>query len=95
MIHPVVQRENGDVLFIEGDVYECLKKKPRPILWVKQGIYGIIPVEVIRNEFQIRADREKLDPQCWHLPLTFNWTEAQEIPQSTGQAMEKYNVRRN
>ncbi|KKN77889.1 hypothetical protein LCGC14_0356260 [marine sediment metagenome] len=90
MIHPIVQREVGVILWIEGDVYECLKKKPRPILWVRKGIYGIIPVEVIRNEFQIRADREKLDPECWHLPLGFKWAEAQEIPQSTGTSMEKY-----
>lgn len=94
MIHPVIQREDDVVLLIEGDVYECLKKKPRPILWVKQGIYGIIPVEVIKNEFQIRADREQADPECWHLPLTFNWAEAQEIPQSTGRSMEKYNGKR-
>ena len=92
MTHPVIQREDGDVLFIEDSVYECLKKKPRPILWIKQGIYGIIPVEVIKNEFQIRTDRGNADPKCWHIPLTFNWAETVTILQETGRALE-YNGR--
>ena len=94
MIHPhIIQTTDRDTFAIDanGDLMKSLKKKPKPILWVRQGIYGIIPVEVIKNELQIREDREKLGDEQW-LPLTFTWRETVTIPQATGRTMEEYNV---
>ena len=92
MIHPTIFKESSNTLIIEGDDLKRLKKKPKQILWVKDGIYGMVPIEVVKNalEFQkIFACAQGGD--ITKHQLTFQWDETVEIPQSTGRSMEDCN----
>ena len=93
MTHPIIYKESSNTLIIKCDSLKRLKKKPKQILWVKDGLYGMIPIEVIKNalEFydticiQVEGDFKSKNY------IEFHWNETVEIPQSTGQSMENYN----
>lgn len=94
MIHPIIYKESSNTLTIKGDDLKRLKKKPKQILWVKDGIYGMIPIEVVRNTLTNLADSNtQRKAMNWgvRLDLTFHWNETVEIPQSTGRVMEESN----
>ncbi len=94
MIHPLICKESSTRLCITGDQYKKLIKKPKAILWCRDGLYGMVPVEVVRNAISAFNDREKTrEHKGLHLveQLDFLWNETVEIPASTGRSMEKYN----
>ena len=94
MIHPMILKESSTSLCITGDLYKKLMKKPKAILWCRDGMYGMLPIEVVKNAIQIVRDVD--NAFGWskisinHF-LLFRWNETVEIPVSTGQSMEKYN----
>lgn len=92
MIHPVICKEKSSTLIIKGDSLKRLKKKPKQILWVKDGIYGLIPIEVVKNALD-RADDLKnvCRKSTTSILLKFHWNETVEIPQEMGRSMEVYN----
>lgn len=90
MIHPMIIKQKGTKLCVQGKRLEELEKKLKSILWVNDGLYAMIPIERIKNTLNVLADRKKLDnntPNC----LEFTWVEAVPIPAESGQSMEKYN----
>lgn len=97
MIHPVICKEKSSTLIIKGDSLKQLKKKPKQILWVKDGIYGLIPVEAVKNQLITNEDISQIALVIGGLQrkrLVFYWNETVEISQSTGRSMEKYNGRK-
>jgi hypothetical protein len=89
MVEPIIFYENKNCLFLSEEVQGVLKKTPRSILWVHNGLYGLLPSEVIQNELQVRADRKKLwdlEPNhekwkpWWQVPLGFRWAETEDVP---------------
>jgi len=85
MIHPMIMKCKSGKLIVKNSEFE---KDPRPILWCRDGLYGVIPIEVIRNEIGHLEDLRKLEISS---PLVFHWRSVVEIPQETGRAMEKCN----
>jgi len=74
--------------FMSNELQEELKKDPKPILWCRQGLHGVIPNEVIQNELRVRAERKRLAEVMdhlsgyWDLPLGFRWGETLDIVQA-------------
>lgn len=99
MIHPLICKESGTRLCITGEQYKKLIKKPKAILWCRDGLYGMVPVEVVKNAIQLLHDanqaRECADLKLQQSPLEFLWNETVEIPIETGSVMEKYNGKDN
>ena len=92
MIHPIIYKESGSTLTIKGDDLKRLKKKPKQILWVKDGIYGMVPIEVVKNALELqRIFACAQGGDITKHQLIFHWDETVEIPQSTGRAMEDCN----
>jgi hypothetical protein len=92
MIHPLIIKESDTKLVIAGDEYEKLMKKPKAILWCRAGLYGMIPIEVVKNAIQLLRDFNKSYVEF--IPrqfLEFSWSETVEVPPDTGRSMEKYN----
>lgn len=91
MIHPLIVKESSTKLLITGEQYKKLIKKPKAILWCRDGLYGMVPVEVVKNAILFDEDKRTLLPHLHIKRITFNWNETVEIPASTGLSMEKYN----
>ena len=83
MIHPMIIKESKGKLCVKDSEFE---KDPRPILWCRDGLYGMIPIEVIKNEIGHLEDLRKLKISN---PLIFHWRTVVEIPYETGRTMEK------
>lgn len=61
-----------------SDFGEC---GPAPILWYFKGMYRIIPLEVVKNAFDLLTDAKKMDASH-SLPVklsyTFHWDDTTE-----------------
>lgn len=80
MIQPLVVEHRGTVL--------CLRlKEPRIILWINQGVYALIPIEVVKNELSIQKDKIKLSDFESYPLCTFTWNQAIVIPPETGKML--------
>lgn len=59
-------------------------KNPVPILWNLDGLYGWIPIEIVRNEISF-----------WQLPnyqakqLKFSWQQTYRLQQDVGRMLEE------
>ena len=98
MIHPLIIKESSIRLCITGDLYKKLMKKPKAILWCRDGMYGILPIEAVKNAILLRNegnDYRKSMGWVSRVGFIFNWNETVEIPVSTGQVLEKYNGKDN
>ncbi len=98
MIHPMIIKKSSTRLHITGDLYKKLMKKPKAILWCRDGMYGMVPIEMVKNAIAITEAVANIVLACGGLQrkqLSFTWNETVEIPVSTGQAMEKYNGKDN
>lgn len=84
MIHPIKFVTDCDVLPIKGDELELLKKKPQQILWVRNRVYGIVPIERVKIILAL-AEGSQADV------VRFSWHEIVEIPEVTGRAMTDAN----
>jgi len=98
MIHPHIIHRTGSILKLSPTQVEKLQKDPRSILWINDGLYALIPIEVVRNELEFIGNHDKLcemvelpttGPGEWVIQL--HWTQAVEVPASTGRVMEQYN----
>lgn len=69
---------------VGGNKLHLILEKPENILWINEGIYALIPIELVKNELSIRQDRAKLgyDHIC-----TFTWDQAIIIPPETGKVL--------
>jgi hypothetical protein len=90
MIHPYIFREKSTRLTITGPELDGLITKPKAIMWSRDGIYGLIPIEVVKNHIQLWSDTNKqLEHGDRHASgLNFKWGESLEIPPETGCALE-------
>jgi len=88
MIHPMIFKQNGSILLINGPELVKLVKHARSILWHNKGLYAIVPIERVMNAVSVFKDRQYCKKSS---NITFHWSEAVEIPEETGRAMEKYN----
>ncbi len=83
MIHPLKFQTDVDPLTIRREDLELLKKEPQQVLWVRNGVYGLIPIETIRRvvgQLSTSATFMKL----W-------WGEVVVIPEETGRTMAEFN----
>lgn len=84
MNFPIVIYENKECLFPSATALTKLSLTKQSILWVRQGLYGMIPKEVIQNELQIRVDRVRIaaanNEDHFDVPLGFKWSETQDVP---------------
>ena len=81
---PIIVYENKECLFPSAAVLAKLSLTKQSILWVHQGLYGMLPSEVIQNELRIRTDRAKLAVEMgegdhWDVPLGFKWSETEDV----------------
>lgn len=84
MRNPIIIYENKDCLFLSRASQFRLKTFPTSILWIHQGLYGLIPSGVIQNELRVRSDRAKIakaEGREYHdIPLGFRWAETEDVP---------------
>ena len=88
MIKPVIVRKTGNILSVR-------LKDAQPILWINNGLFALIPVEVVKNEISVQQDRMKLsnfDPNCnCTTSCTFTWDQAIIIPPEAGRTLAAQN----
>ena len=90
MIHPYIFKEKSTRLTITGPELDRLIARPKTILWSRDGIYGLIPIEVVKNHIKFLSDiNRQLEHDDRHASgLNFKWGESIEIPSETGRALE-------
>jgi len=94
MIHPLICKEKSTRLTIIGEQFKKLIEKPKAILWCRDGLYGMLPVEVVKNAIAVNSDVANIVVVYGGLQrkqFEFNWGETVEIPVETGLSMEEYN----
>lgn len=68
---------------------------PLPILWHNQGLYGLIPVEVVANAIQyLKTKKVSTPPYPVNAArVEFHWDQARAIPQQIGEQLfnEQFN----
>lgn len=69
-------------------------KNPIPILWNLEGLYGWIPIEIVRNEAQAYESRQKLKEGVDYGTtsfdsLKFNWQQTYRLRQDVGRILEE------
>jgi len=84
MIHPHIIHRTGSILKLSPTQVEKLQKDPRSILWINDGLY-------IGNHDKLceMVELPTTGPGEWVIQL--HWTQAVEVPASTGRVMEQYN----
>jgi len=63
-------------------------KNPTPILWNHQGMYGWIPIEVIKNEIQQAFDNKKIYSDSVLFELHFTWQQTYRLRPDVGKMLE-------
>jgi hypothetical protein len=58
---------------------------PKSILWINQGIYALIPIEVVRNEMSIQQDKAKISGV--NSICAFAWDQAIIISPEAGKVL--------
>jgi hypothetical protein len=79
---------------ITGDQYKKLMKKPKAILWCRDGMYGMLPIEMVKNAITVNEDIGLIALAYGGLQrkqFEFHWNETVEIPAATGRLMGEYN----
>lgn len=93
MNHPIVIDEEGTELRVSKiTTQRLLTDGAKPILWCKEGLYGWIPIERVRNALQVLRDKSHIPASN---PLKFTWADVVQIPLSTGRVIKKYNGVKN
>lgn len=80
MVKPLIIHHNSKSWFPSAEILEGLRQNPRPVLWIYNGLHGVLPSELIQNELRIRGDRKRIaeslgELEPWNPPLGFRWAE--------------------
>jgi len=90
MIHPTVIKQSGTRLTITGEQYKQLLKRSQAVLWNRDGMYGLVPLALVKNAIKYETDINKTrDPIDRRHYLEFTWGETEEIPPETGRVLER------
>lgn len=87
MISPMIFRQKGLYLVIKGDNLLQLLDHPRSILWCKEGIYGLIRIERVKNAISLFKDCSLLVKKMGS--ISFVWNDVIEISSETGRELER------
>ena len=92
----LVIKQKGTTLTLSVIENSEIIKNCVPILWFNDGIYGWIPVEVVKNEISVHQDIARgirsLDSNC-AIPifaLRFNWTQIQPLSNEIGKILMSF-----
>jgi len=71
-----------------------LINNPIPILWNFDGIYGWVPIEVVKNEVKQHQDKLKLKQNAGYGTISFNnlkftWHQAHRLRPDVGKMLEE------
>ena len=95
MKHPHIIHRTGSKLKLSPAQIEKLREDPKTILWINDGLYALISIEVVLNELDVLDNYEKKLEMLGHDVTTqwifFDWEQTVEIPVEDGKAMEQYN----
>lgn len=86
----LVMKEKGTQLCLSVTEESEIIKNPIPILWFNEGLYGWIPVEVVKNEIEHVKDIVSLS--CVGTPLMshvirFVWSQTKSIIPEVGKLL--------
>jgi len=72
--------ERTDSLSIKSVIEDQLRECPQAILWCNDGLFGLIPMERVKNAVVLR--NEKRGAGMSPTPLVFHWHEAVKLTSS-------------
>ena len=64
-------------------------KNPVPILWNLDGMYGWIPIEIVRNGINAWADFIKENQGFYSGSIIFTWHQTYRLRQDVGRMLEE------
>jgi len=75
--------EPNEVIWVDNYLEELLRKEARPILWCRDGLFRIIPIEIALNILEYAA------AHLFHNPANFiiYWEEGYPIDSKIGYAL--------
>jgi len=66
-------------------------KNPIPILWNLDGLYGWIPIEIVRNTTSTWVDFARENRGFYSGSIQFTWHQAYRLRQDVGRMLEQLN----
>lgn len=79
----ILIHEHGDTIIVDDYLEELLREKMRPILWHRNGLYCVIPVEVLMNALNYITMYSKLVDK----KIYIHWSQGQTIHHDAGCAL--------
>jgi len=64
-------------------------KNPVPILWNLEGMYGWVPIEIVRNEINDWTDFIKENQGFYSGSIIFTWHQTYRLRQDVGKMLEE------
>ena len=64
-------------------------KNPVPILWNLEGMYGWIPIGIVRNEINDWTDFIKENQEFYSGSIIFTWHQTYRLRQDVGRMLEE------
>jgi len=84
----LVVKSKGTRFYLRVIEESEIVKNPIPILWFNEGIYGWIPVKVVKNEIIHYVDNIKLRQGSITISeLRFTWDQVQQLPNDIGEIL--------
>ena len=77
----ILVTESSHTIIVDDYLEELLREKMRPIVWFRDGLFGVVPAAILMNMFEfanIFAGKPK---------LTIHWSQAYEISDEVGRSL--------
>jgi hypothetical protein len=84
----LVVKENKPNFCLTVNLKSEIIKNPIPILWNYQGVYGWIPIEIVKNEVSHFNNMAK-NHSVTIMQLWFNWQQAYRLRPDVGKMLEE------
>jgi len=68
----ILVTESSGTIIIDDYLEELLRKEVRPILWFRDGLYSVVPVEILKNVLDSFDIYRKLTKDNFSIKLTWN-----------------------
>jgi len=82
----IMVTESSDTIIVDDYLEELLRKEMRPILWFRDGLFCVVPVEILMNII------EAIDHYVAHLSMmrltqVVHWSQGHVVYHNTGHAL--------
>jgi len=83
----ILIHESSNTIIIDDYLEELLRKEMQPILWCRDGLFSIVPIEILLNTLDVLETYKKYT----HQPLDINihWSQSRPVSNKIGHILSR------